>query len=238
MALPGTKRFFIGGLGGLAPVFALLLAVDLEKNLVGTNTLQVAGYGLRVMALFAIGGFIAWLHDSEDKPFKLFEIGVGAPALLAGLITTKSILPDQQPREAGRNTSAVPELLFLAGRAHAQDPPRQPLPVEPVKAFSLPRAEGADAFWQGLLGAQPKNVYYVIAGSHLKYEDARKQADDVNARFPQFKAEVYAPYGGNLYYGVVIGALLPRADAKAVQTDAVRAGLPKDTYLWTLPALR
>lgn len=237
MPLISSKRFVIGGIGGLAPVFALLIAVDLDKNLLGTTASQVAGYTLRVLALFAIGGFIAWLHETEDKPFKLFEIGLGAPALLAGLITSKSIIPQQS---VTRETQGGPPIAWLMpiSAAHAQQASSQQSPPSEVRTFSIPKAEGSDAFWQGLVGAKPTNIYYVVVGSHLKYEDAKKQADQVTSKFPKFKAEVYAPYGVNPYYAVVIGANLTQPRASELQSEAVQSGLPKDTYLWTFPSFR
>lgn len=238
MLLSSTRRFLIGGIGGLAPVFALLIAVDLEKNLTGTTTLQVVGYLLRVLALFAIGGFIAWLHETEDKPFKLFEIGLGAPALLAGLITTNSIIPAQQSMHNEVPTKAAVLLLVPVSAVYAQQQSSRLKSSTEVKTFSIPRAEGVNAFWQGLLGTAPKNIYYVIVGSHLKYEDAKKQADQINSKFSQYSAEVYAPYGGNPNYGVVIGANLPKSEAATLRSAAIQSGLPKDTYLWTFPSLR
>jgi hypothetical protein len=197
----------------------------------------VLGYSLRVLTLFAIGGFITWLHESEDQPFKLFEIGLGAPALLAGLITTKSIIPEQQ-----KVSMAQPISISLAFTPlHSAYAHKVSIPVRDsagVESFAVPKAEGADAFWQGFLGTPPKNIYYVIVGSHLKYEDAKKQAEQINAKFKQFNAEVYAPYGETVYYPVVIGANLTKSDASALLSQAVQAGLPKDSYLWTFPSLR
>jgi hypothetical protein len=236
MAVSGTRRFLIGGVGGLAPVFAFLLVADLEKNLSGTNTLQAAGYLVRVLALFAIGGFITWLHETEDKAFKLFEIGLGAPALLAGLITTKSIIPEQQSKP-GSTPPPIAAVLPLPS-AHAQDLRSPGEGTNELKTFRIPKAEGANAFWRGLYGAAPKNTYYVIAGSHRRYEDAARQKEEINAGLPQFKAEVYAPYGDNPYYGVVIGAELTKEQATALRSKAVQSGLSRDTYVWTFPSFR
>lgn len=239
MAISGIKRFVIGGLGGLAPVFALLVAVDLDKQLEGTTLLQVLGYSLRVLALFAIGGGVTWLHETENKPFKLFEIGLGAPALLAGLITTKSIIPEQQQQKVSMaQPISIASSFMPLPNANAVGTFTLVQDSASVKSFAVPKAEGSDAFWQGLLGTPPKNIYYVIVGSHLKYDDAQKQAVQINAKFKQFKAEVYAPYGVNVYYGVVIGADLTKSDASALRSRAIKAGLPKDTYLWTFPSLR
>lgn len=238
----GSKRFFIGGVGGLAPVFALLVAVDFEKNLVDTSTAQVLGYMVRALALFAIGGFIAWLHETEDKPFKLFEIGLGAPALIAGLITAKSISPESPQRSAAAQPNHAVSMLFAMKSAIAQTSATESAPSSPTrtepKSFTVPVQQGTAGFLEGLLGTRPSNVYYVIVGSHTKLEDAEKQANRINATDKQFTAQVYAPYGGSPYYAVVIGANMTKADANALRARAAQAGLPQDTYLWTFPSFR
>ncbi len=79
------QRFFIGSIGGLTPVFMFLYAVDFERYFNDTSTLKLIGYCVRVIILFFVGGFVAYLHNDENKPFKLFEIGMGAP--LSSLVT-------------------------------------------------------------------------------------------------------------------------------------------------------
>ena len=229
MAVIGWKRFIVGGLGGLAPVFALLVAIDFERNLTDASVAKMFGYAVRVFALFAVGGFIAWLHENEGQMFKLFEIGVGAPALLAGLITSNSVLQKAPPGPAIGATSSVVSWIPI-GSAHAQA-------VKPVtrdiKTFSLPPQTGVAGFWEGFVGAKPSNTYYVIAGSHLTYEQARSHAEGINKRVNSFTAQVYAPYGSNPYYAVVIGAQLTSPEASALRKTAITAGLAGDTYLWS-----
>jgi len=237
----GTHRLLIGGIGGLAPVFALLVAIDFEANLVDASPLKIAGYAVRAVALFLIGGFIAWLHRTEAEPFKLFEIGMGGPALLAGLITTNSLVGGPQKPAT---PSAPPIAFSFISSAHAQTSAKRPaesakLPSPPlIKTFTMPEQEGVSAFLQGLVGARPDNVYYVIAGSHLSYESAKSQADRINASRKDFAADVYAPYGDNPYYAVVIGANIKKSEAKSLRLQATQAGLPSDTYLWTFPSAR
>jgi MinD-like ATPase involved in chromosome partitioning or flagellar assembly len=73
--------------------------------------------------------------------------------------------------------------------------------------------------------------FYVITGSHSAYDDARKQADRINAG-GRFHAEVYAPYGGNPFYAVVVGANLPKVEADRRRLEALKAGVAKDPYVW------
>jgi hypothetical protein len=223
------KRFLIGGIGGLAPVLMFLMAVDFERYIVEATTLKMLGYFIRVVVLFFVGGFVAYLHDDDVKPFKLFEVGLGAPALIAGYITT-SLVPATAPVAAN---PAAHSNFSIVSAAYAQ--PR-PAPDE-VKRFSLPVQSPADQFFQGLIGGTPKKVWFVIVGSHLHLGDATKQARQINGKLRDYKADVYAPYGDNPYYAVVIGANLTQEEAKALRDKAIKSGLPKDSYYKTFPNL-
>lgn len=87
--------------------------------------------------------------------------------------------------------------------------------------------------YRGLFGATPKNVWFVISGSHPTREAAEKHAAEIRGK--GFPAEVYAPYGNNPYYAVVIGSQMTLSEARQLRLKAIRSGLPKDTYLWTFP---
>src|SRR5262249_43774212 len=105
----------------------------------------------------------------------------------------------------------------------------------PLRTFSVPKPEGFQGLYQGLAGGTPKNVWFVITGLHVKVEDAQQQAARINERKLSFKAEVFAPYGGNKYYAVVIGQQLSYNEALEIQKQARKSGLSNDTYLWTFP---
>jgi hypothetical protein len=47
-----------------------------------------------------------------------------------------------------------------------------------------------------------------------------------------YEAIVYPPYRSNPYYGVMIGSWLTLKEANALKSQAIKDGLPKDTYLW------
>lgn len=68
-----------------------------------------------------------------------------------------------------------------------------------------------------------------------KFEDAEKQAKQISEKWQGFEGEVYAPYGEDPYYAVVIGANLTYQEARQLRQRAIAAGFSKDTYLWTFP---
>jgi len=225
------NRFIVGGVGGLAPVFLFLITGDLVQHLIQLDTPRGIGYAARAIALFFVGGFIAYLHTDEDKPFKIFEIGIAAPALLAGALTTAQLAPNRP--SAGPPEGRVGGSITLVLPAYAQSTPAS----DKVRRFTLAPESGWDQFLEGFIGRTPKNVWFVIVGSHQRLEDARKQAEKVNREHPGFRADVYAPYGDNPYYAVVIGGNLTEKEARALKDRAIMAGLPKDTYYKTFPNL-
>jgi hypothetical protein len=85
--LSARNKIAIGGLGALAPILVSLLAVDLENVFEKATFWAVFGYALRVVVLFSIGGLVAFLHREENDYFKLFELGIAAPALLTTLLS-------------------------------------------------------------------------------------------------------------------------------------------------------
>lgn len=109
------NRFVVGGVGGLAPVLLFLITGDLVQYLIQLDTLRGIGYAARAIALFFVGGFIAYLHTDEDKPFKIFEIGLAAPALLAcWRVDDGAACPKQTASRSARNKSRVVDHLGCA----------------------------------------------------------------------------------------------------------------------------
>ena len=224
-------KIVIGGLGALTPIIMNLLAVDLEALLVKVTLFALIGYILRGLVLFFLGGVIAYLHKDENNRLKIFELGIVAPALITALINAGNVqVPKATDQTHGSHTGSI----ISIPSAYAQ-----PTQEEEIRTFSLPEETRAQQFWRGLTGSSPERAWYVIVGSHLKVEDAEKQAQQINQKNLGFTAEVYAPYGGNPYYGVVIGANLTHKEARELRQQAISAGFPKDPpmapYLWRFP---
>jgi hypothetical protein len=226
LTLTNRERFLIGGVGGLAPVLMYLATGDFERFFSHLAVNIAAGYCVRAIILFFIGGFVVSLYRDEKQRIKIFQLGLGAPAMLAGLLATNSASP---PKPAA---SLVPNAPFLAV-VHAQAAPSK----DEIKRFTLPTPSAVGQFVEGLTGIQPKNVWFVIAGSFQSLDLARAYTAKINGDFPSFHADVYAPYLDNPNYSVVIGAHLTQSEAKALRDKAVGAGLTKQTYYKTFPNL-
>ncbi len=125
------KRFLLGGGGALMPVLVSLLAIDIGAALSDGNTFSTGnsiGLAIRYIVLFIVGGVVAYLHEDEKKSFKLFELGIAAPALITSLITAQGIVGNPTPgnnSEASRisfidsayagETNGTSEEIILAG---------------------------------------------------------------------------------------------------------------------------
>jgi hypothetical protein len=229
-----NERFIYGGIGGLAPVLLSLLVIDLKTLLLTLSWLAIGSYLIKVIGLFLLGGLVAWLHKKESDPTKLFQLGIAGPALITAALNGSQISLPQTTLQTQTGQSKV-NIDFLAP-AYAQPAGSNDIDRQ-LKQFSLPRETVSQQVKRGLFGSIPDNLYYVISGSFPTAAVAEKNA--VEARSKGFaEAAVYAPYGSNPYYAVVIGAQLTLDDARQLREKAIKSGLAKDTYIWTFPQSR
>lgn len=221
------KKIMIGGLGALTPVIMNLLIVDLNVLLVKFTSLAFLGYVIRVVILFYLGGLVAFLHKDENSPIKIFELGILAPALITAMLNAGHVPIIKAPPQTAETSAA--SFSFIPS-VYAQ-PPQE----EEIKEFSLPKENSIQQIWRGLTSSGYKKIWFVIVGSHPELEDARNQAQQIDQIGEDFRADVYAPYGDNPNYSVVIGSNLTFKEADKLKKKAIEAKLPKDTHLWTFP---
>jgi len=222
-------RFLIAGTGAIIPLLLNLTVIDLRTILLGVTSLVLISYVIRQVALFAIGGMVGVLNNEQD-PFKLFQIGIAAPALITALLNGSQVRLPQANTQASPSKTAESRHMGwdLVSPAYAQEAAR-----ERLKTFSLPSETAGQQVYRGLFGSVPTNVWYVIAGSFANRENAEQRAGEIRQK--GFPADVYAPYGQNQFYSVVIGAQLTREEAQQLRLKAISAGLPPDTSIWTFP---
>jgi len=224
------KKILIGGLGALTPIIMNLLVVELEVLLVKLTFFIILGYAIRVMVLFYLGGIVAFLHKDEKSPVKIFELGIVAPALITALLNAAQI---EVPKVNLQTTSNPSSSMIFISSAYAQTSSKQD--TTKIKNFSMPEETKIQQIWRGLFARSPRKVWFVIVSKHSKLEDAHKQIQQILDKTKEFKPEIYAPYGDDKRYSVVIGANLIYREATIMQKKAIKDGLPKDTSLWTFP---
>jgi hypothetical protein len=232
--MDARTRFMLGGIGGITPIILFLVNLDFERFVHTATTMQTVGYVVRAVLLFLLGGLVAYLHETEKKRLTLFLVGISAPSLIAGYLSTANLNPAQD-RSPTLPIGNHAQFFFLPS-AYAQTP--TPLTTsDQIKRFTLPPQSEGSQFLEGLLGTRSRHVWFVIVGSHLDVNDARRQASSINQRFKNYQAAIYAPYADNPYYAVVIGAHLTQGEAKTLRDKAVRDGFPKSSYYKTFPGL-
>lgn len=220
------NKILIGGLGALTPILMNLLVVDLNVLLLNATGLAVAGYVLRVVILFYLGGLIAYFHKQETSPVKLFELGIAAPALVTALLNANHVeIPKLQAHVDG--IPAFSEMITSSAYA-------QPAPPTGVSTFSITPESSIQQVLRGLTGARPRNVWFVIAGSYPTLDEAKAQADRMMQSRRGFQADVYAPTEENPSYSVVIGANLTREQAEQLRREAVGAALAPHIVVWPI----
>ncbi len=178
------KRFFIGGFGALMPVLVSLLAIDIGAIFDDESTLttgNIVGVFIRYIILFLIGGFIAYLHEDEIKPFKLFEIGIAAPALISSLITAQSatatatvdttekiswsIIASAYAADESKESSFVSDIfkgitgsIYRAPSGRQTETPQIPVP-KPIRPKPSPsKPDNAQSIRLRSLHSQPQNA--------------------------------------------------------------------------------
>ena len=221
--LPSRQRILIGGVGALTPLALNLLVIDFAAlQTAAFAQPALLGYFVRVAVLFGLGALIAYFHDDETNKIKLYQLGLGVPALAVAFLNGQNVkLPDVSADLRG------PTFSVLEHAALAQSSPTD----KGFKHFTMPPPSGTKAFWQGVLGRPADTTWFVIAGSHPNAEEATTQANELRNR--GLSADVYLPYAKNKSYAVVLGGNLTREDAESLKGKAIGMGAPKESYLWT-----
>jgi hypothetical protein len=228
------ERFLIGGAGGLAPILMFFVNGSVPRYFNSAFAFEALGFLARAVFLFLIGGFVVLLYPEVKQRIKVFQLGLSAPAMIAGIMTASSNSP-LLPSDA--NAAALflyPTVVYAQSTA----------PADGLKQFTLPAPGGVSQFVQGVTGLQPSNVYFVIVESYSSADEARAAAAKINSSFAGFHADVYAPYtdpaNGQVVipgYSVVLGAQMTQQNANALKSKAASAGIGKLIYYRTFPSL-
>jgi hypothetical protein len=96
--------------------------------------------------------------------------------------------------------------------------------------FELPKSQ------TGFLRERPfyvtiANKYFVIVGSAKSRETGINLMKRLKAKAPQYDFALYAPYGSNPYYGVMMATWVPK-DVALEALEAARRDVVPDAYLW------
>lgn len=228
--MTARERFLIGGAGGLAPILIFVVQGDLQPLLAHNYLLvQAIAFGVKVIGLFLVGGLVAWLHPTQNARSAVFLLGMGAPAMIAGY---QGAAANAASNAANAPVAPAASGMIFLPVVHAQAVANP----SDLKHFTLPVPSAGEQIYQGLTGAKPTNVWFVITGSYASLDNARAEAARINSTYKGFHADVYAPFVEPVYR-VVIGAQMTQQDANALRDRALSAGMDKQTYARSFPNL-
>lgn len=235
--LSDKNRIIIGGIGGIAPLIISLLVVDLNSLISDLAMMDAIGLTVRCLVLIFVGAMVGYLHNSEHEPFKVFQLGIAAPALLTTAINGYSVIGPAATLKEIKGTAYYSEsvdrfALSFISSAHAEEPQLRGKFIN-RNAFKQAKISNVERFMRGLIGKRVSSKgddWFVITGSHKNYEQALSQIQKINKK--KFAGKVYRPNFDSGYFAVAIGANLSLDEAQRLKEKAIRKGLPKDTYLW------
>ena len=121
-SITGWGRFWIGGLGALLPLLVTLLAVDVGGLIDHHENLTLGiyvGTAIRYVVLFALGGIVAALNSDEEKPIRLVQLGIAAPALITSFVNLSPATTKTESSIAIPAETRTGALLGLVGAAQA-----------------------------------------------------------------------------------------------------------------------
>jgi serine/threonine protein kinase len=163
--------------------------------------------------------------------------GIGAAAVLVVFAGWQISRVSTKPQDA-----AAPIAAAVQATAPSSTPPNSTPASATAQSTPAPRTPSTPAQKEGtrnratptVVPEKPKAAdrgnQFVIVATYNRLEDASKEAKSITARWPRFKADVQSPHHPNPPYLVTIGANLSKDAAARLQKEALRAGLPRDTY--------
>lgn len=220
-----VSRFLLGGLGAALPIFVQLLGVDAKLMFSGFDPVEFAGWVVRCIMLFALGGLSVMFHASETSAWKLIQLGAGAPAMFlstlngvnarANVEAVAYFKPPAVARPAERFAAGMLALTTPAYASEAQTRPH-------VKDFS---DKEPNKFWTTFFANKPVETHFVIA---KETEDLRVAIEFARSLYNEFEkkdllreethltVQLYEPYDRALKYTVVVAESLSHKDAAEV----------------------
>ncbi|PIR37838.1 MAG: hypothetical protein COV35_07880 [Alphaproteobacteria bacterium CG11_big_fil_rev_8_21_14_0_20_39_49] len=158
--MTGRERFFSGILGALMPICAILLTLDLTavfSESSGLSTGHIIGISLQFIIFMFVGGTVAYMHSDEVKAYKLFQIGMATPALLASFTTSNGLnsaitgsgespIVIEAVTESGVNTSFDFNIISSANASE------NPLDNAPTQQIAMEGGSIIQQVWDGFTG--------------------------------------------------------------------------------------
>jgi hypothetical protein len=190
--LKSWERWIYGGLGAMAPLAVVASTTDTVAVFSALTLLVSIAWLTKCVVLFAIGGFVAFLHKSEVDTWKCFVIGISAPALITtGLSGTAArVNSPGQPTALSFTSSAFAEtksatmnikVVPITGLKESvgEQIQRGLFGIDPPVSLVVVSSEKSEAAARSIAGAIalysqcPSVAKYIKAGEPIVYSDAK-----------------------------------------------------------------
>jgi hypothetical protein len=158
-------------------------------------------------------------EPEESRPFPKWIFAALAVLLLAILVPRLLRKPD--PWES---TRPVPS-------ATQSTPAARPAPVATSPAPVLPEPTRPAAVPSPVTPKTEAGAWRVVAFTYRSHGPAAQKVEQINKRWPNLDASVFAPKDLRGYYLVALGGRMSHTDATRLQRKARSMGLPRDTYV-------
>lgn len=208
--MTNKERLILGGLGALIPSACNLLLVDFHNVVLQMDMVGLLGYAIRVLILFALGAFLAYVHKDEVNAWKVVQLGLGVPALAISILNAGNSV------HGPTKVTAIESALYstVASLSPISEAAAQEAPSTDLKSLTLKEQSSLSRLFHGFTGTPRKHVWFVIADTAPTADEARKKAAQINQQLSNIRAEVYRPDQSDQAYPVVVGRDLELQDAQ------------------------
>ena len=102
-----SARLLVGGIGGVTPIVVSIVGGEYRNFEVPQDFYFYVGFLVRVVAFFALGAVMVWLHHGVRDRYPVFRLGITAPAVFAALLNANHIPADEAQTDAGLATTEI-----------------------------------------------------------------------------------------------------------------------------------
>ncbi len=225
MAIGLRERFLVGGTGGAIPILVNFSSIDPQSIIRNFDRDTFFGYFVVAIILFILGGIVAYFMRSENEHWKLFVIGMTAPAMLTGINNARlynNTIPEKQSVSSenssptvGQGTSnhKLRQSVQVAQIAQVFDFVQMPLvaqgesntlPGSTIEVrYAIPRKGRFDKFLRGLLGIRVTPPSWFVIDSKFEADSQelasqrRRQLEEIFVDHPIDVTVVRNPYEGS-----------------------------------------
>jgi cytoskeletal protein RodZ len=164
-------------------------------------------YAVAAVLLVAV---LIWLLRPSSQPEKS-----AAPAKAVPAAQQRTLPPSEETNVAPPNVVQKPSPAQRESEAG----------TETKAPGEAPRADRATDARNGVNG----DIWRVVVYTYDQEDAAKERAAQINKKDPQLNAAAFSPNGQSPFL-VTVGGTMSRSDAKRFRDNAVRLGMPRDSY--------